>query len=78
MSQKQQQYPPPLSGDNNSSGSIAVGHATVQGHQGKSEGEETNLSFTGPTETLRFDGILFDMDGTLIDSKDAIVKHWYK
>lgn len=25
-----------------------------------------------------FAGLLFDMDGTLIDSTDAIVKHWQK
>lgn len=25
-----------------------------------------------------FAGLLFDMDGTLIDSTDAIVKHWHK
>jgi hypothetical protein len=25
-----------------------------------------------------FKGLLFDMDGTIIDSTDAIVKHWHK
>ncbi|MCJ1433966.1 hypothetical protein MMC27_003331 [Xylographa pallens] len=35
-------------------------------------------SFTGPAEIHSFGGLLFDMDGTLIDSTDAIVKHWHK
>ena len=34
--------------------------------------------FTGPEETVSFAGILSDMDGTIIDSTDAIVKHWHK
>ncbi|MCJ1313978.1 hypothetical protein MMC25_007658 [Agyrium rufum] len=34
--------------------------------------------FTGPPEIHSFDGILFDLDGTIIDSTDAIVKHWHK
>ena len=38
--------------------------------------EETE--FTGPEETHLFAGILCDLDGTLIDSTDAIVKHWHK
>ncbi|KAL9116927.1 MAG: hypothetical protein Q9187_006544 [Circinaria calcarea] len=32
----------------------------------------------GLPETHAFAGILFDLDGTLIDSTDAIVKHWHK
>ena len=35
-------------------------------------------AFTGPEEVLSFAGILSDMDGTIIDSTDAIVKHWHK
>ncbi|KAH9850000.1 phosphatase [Lenzites betulinus] len=29
-----------------------------------------------PTETLHFDAILFDMDGTLVDSTDGVVGAW--
>ncbi|KAI9875320.1 MAG: hypothetical protein M1830_008629, partial [Pleopsidium flavum] len=39
--------------------------------------EESN-AFSAPAETHSFAGILFDMDGTIVDSTDAIVKHWYK
>jgi glycerol 3-phosphatase-1 len=35
-------------------------------------------SFSAPAETITFHGLLFDMDGTIIDSTDAIVKHWHK
>ena len=34
--------------------------------------------FGGQPEQHTFAGILFDMDGTLVDSTDAIVKHWHK
>lgn len=34
--------------------------------------------FTGRPETHTFAGILLDMDGTIVDSTDAIVKHWHK
>lgn len=40
--------------------------------------QEENYAFTGRPETHRFAGILFDMDGTIVDSTDAIVKHWHK
>ena len=33
-------------------------------------------SYTAPPERVAFDGFLFDMDGTIIDSTNAIVKHW--
>jgi Predicted phosphatase/phosphohexomutase len=36
----------------------------------------TEHSFSAPAETVVFDGLLFDMDGTIIDSTDAVVKHW--
>lgn len=32
--------------------------------------------YTLPTQELTFDGFLFDMDGTIIDSTEAVVKHW--
>ncbi|KAG9186488.1 glycerol-1-phosphatase [Alternaria panax] len=35
-------------------------------------------SFSAPAKTVTFNGLLFDMDGTIIDSTDAIVKHWHK
>ncbi|KAL8814165.1 MAG: hypothetical protein Q9223_006592 [Gallowayella weberi] len=37
-----------------------------------------NSAFTGPAEIRMFSGILFDMDGTIVDSTDAITKHWHK
>ncbi|KAK4168624.1 HAD-like domain-containing protein [Cladorrhinum sp. PSN259] len=37
---------------------------------------ETNYSFTAPSQTVHFDGLLFDMDGTIIESTPAVVKHW--
>ena len=39
--------------------------------------EETAAS-AGQPEIHTFDGVLFDMDGTIVDSTDAIVKHWHK
>ena len=36
------------------------------------------LSFDAPPQVHSFDGILLDFDGTIIDSTDAIVKHWHK
>lgn len=35
-------------------------------------------SLSAPPETHSFKGLLFDFDGTIIDSTDAIVKHWQK
>ena len=34
--------------------------------------------FTAKPEVVQFAGLLFDMDGTIVDSTDALVKHWYK
>ena len=34
--------------------------------------------FSARLETCAFAGMLFDMDGTIIDSTDAIVKYWHK
>ncbi|KAL2269979.1 hypothetical protein VTJ83DRAFT_2163 [Remersonia thermophila] len=33
-------------------------------------------AFSAAPETVTFDGLLFDMDGTIIDSTSAVVKHW--
>ncbi|KAF2496296.1 putative glycerol-3-phosphate phosphatase [Lophium mytilinum] len=35
-------------------------------------------TFSAPAEEHSFNGLLFDMDGTIIDSTDAVVKHWHK
>lgn len=35
-------------------------------------------TFTGPTKLHSFAGILLDMDGTIVDSTEAISKHWQK
>jgi glycerol 3-phosphatase-1 len=34
------------------------------------------FEYSAPPETVAFDGLLFDMDGTIIDSTPAVVKHW--
>ncbi|ESZ93916.1 Dl-glycerol-3-phosphatase-like protein [Sclerotinia borealis F-4128] len=34
--------------------------------------------FSASPQRVVFKGLLFDMDGTIIDSTDAIVKHWHK
>ena len=39
---------------------------------------EESPGFTGRPETHSFSGVLLDMDGTIVDSTDAIVKHWHK
>ncbi|EAS27760.3 HAD hydrolase, family IA [Coccidioides immitis RS] len=35
-------------------------------------------NFSGPPQVHAFDGLLFDFDGTIIDSTEAIVKHWHR
>ncbi|KFY96951.1 hypothetical protein V500_02244 [Pseudogymnoascus sp. VKM F-4518 (FW-2643)] len=35
-------------------------------------------SYTAPAEEVSFAGLLFDLDGTIIDSTDAVVKHWHE
>ncbi|EUC32935.1 hypothetical protein COCCADRAFT_5464 [Bipolaris zeicola 26-R-13] len=35
-------------------------------------------NFSAPTQTIKCHGLLFDMDGTIIDSTVAIEKHWHK
>lgn len=39
---------------------------------------QESAAFRGRPEVHSFAGILFDMDGTIVDSTDAIVKHWHK
>ncbi|WEW61640.1 DL-glycerol-3-phosphatase [Emydomyces testavorans] len=34
--------------------------------------------FSGPSQVHTFDGLLFDFDGTIVDSTEAIVKHWHR
>ena len=34
--------------------------------------------FSKPTDIIEFETLLFDMDGTIIDSTAAIVKHWHE
>jgi len=38
--------------------------------------QEDVLEYSAPPLQVTFDGFLFDMDGTIIDSTDAVVKHW--
>lgn len=35
-------------------------------------------NFSAPAEELDFTALLFDMDGTIIDSTPAIVKYWHQ
>ncbi|CDM30395.1 hypothetical protein DTO013E5_2638 [Penicillium roqueforti] len=35
-------------------------------------------TFSAPAQVHTFDGLLSDFDGTIVDSTDAIVKHWHK
>ncbi|KIW53936.1 hypothetical protein PV05_06343 [Exophiala xenobiotica] len=35
-------------------------------------------SFSAPPKVLLAHGLLFDFDGTIIDSTEAVVKHWHK
>jgi glycerol-1-phosphatase len=34
-------------------------------------------TFNAAPSILSFSGLLFDMDGTIIDSTVAVVKHWH-
>ena len=38
---------------------------------------DNSHSFTAPVQSLEFDGLLFDFDGTIIDSTAAIETHWH-
>lgn len=33
--------------------------------------------YSAPPAQMTFDGLLFDMDGTIIDSTAAVEKHWH-
>ncbi|KAI0599433.1 haloacid dehalogenase-like hydrolase [Biscogniauxia sp. FL1348] len=35
------------------------------------------MEYAAPPEDVAFSGLLFDMDGTIIDSTSAVVKHWH-
>lgn len=35
-------------------------------------------NFSAPTEVVDFSALLFDMDGTIIDSTPAIEKYWHE
>lgn len=37
-----------------------------------------NGNFSAPAEEHRFSALLFDMDGTIIDSTAAIIKYWHQ
>ncbi|EFX01689.1 glycerol-3-phosphate phosphatase [Grosmannia clavigera kw1407] len=41
------------------------------------EKSATEEAYSGPSVRIPFSGFLFDMDGTIIDSTAAVVKHWY-
>ncbi|KAK5652550.1 hypothetical protein OQA88_10311 [Cercophora sp. LCS_1] len=38
--------------------------------------EPSTLDYSAPPVQVTFDGLLFDMDGTIIDSTAAVVNHW--
>ncbi|KAF2870005.1 HAD-like domain-containing protein [Massariosphaeria phaeospora] len=38
----------------------------------------TEASFSAPAELVKAHGLLFDMDGTIIDSTEAVIKNWTK
>ncbi|MCJ1469755.1 hypothetical protein MMC07_008397 [Pseudocyphellaria aurata] len=40
--------------------------------------EQPHAAFTAAMETHSFPGILLDLDGTIVNSTDAIVKHWHE
>ena len=41
-------------------------------------GQGSSGSFSGEPKSHTFDGFLFDVDGTIIDTTEAITKHWQK
>ena len=53
-------------------------YTNTLGMDGSSNKPAEKHRFTSPNETVECAGALFDMDGTIIDSTDAIVKHWHK
>jgi beta-phosphoglucomutase-like phosphatase (HAD superfamily) len=34
--------------------------------------------FSAPPQKVAFSALLFDMDGTIIDSTEAVVKNWHR
>lgn len=40
--------------------------------------EAKEAAFTAPMARHSFAGILLDLDGTIVDSTEAVVKHWHK
>ncbi|KAK1837261.1 HAD-like protein [Podospora conica] len=38
--------------------------------------QQNTMEYSAPPVEVTFDGLLFDMDGTIIDSTSAVVKHW--
>lgn len=38
--------------------------------------DTSGADFSAPPVQVTFDGLLFDMDGTIIDSTAAVEKHW--
>ena len=38
--------------------------------------QQNAMEYLAPPVEVTFDGFLFDMDGTIIDSTSAVVKHW--
>jgi glycerol-1-phosphatase len=38
--------------------------------------QQNTMEYSAPPVEITFDGFLFDMDGTIIDSTSAVVKHW--
>lgn len=46
---------------------------------GKHEGQKgEHGAFNGRSENLTFAGFLFDLDGTIINTTEAVTKHWNK
>ena len=39
-------------------------------------GQTLKMTYSSAPITVPFDGFLFDMDGTIIDSTPAVEKHW--
>ncbi|KAH7385642.1 HAD-like domain-containing protein [Pyrenochaeta sp. MPI-SDFR-AT-0127] len=35
-------------------------------------------TFSAPAQTITYNGLLFDMDGTIIDSTEAVIKNWQR
>lgn len=67
---------------------ISIYKSLVQGHS-LLQSLDTSISensgrmgsqpdYSLPTQEISFSGFLFDMDGTIIDSTPAVVKHWHK